>query len=34
MVLPSGKGTVGDWLMPKIDEAYESGKMSALLTRW
>jgi hypothetical protein len=23
---------VGDWLMPQIDRAYESGKMPALLS--
>jgi hypothetical protein len=26
-ILPNGKGTVGDWLIPQIDKAYESGKM-------
>jgi hypothetical protein len=34
MVLPNGKGTIGDWLMPQIDKAYESGNMPALLTGW
>jgi hypothetical protein len=27
IVLPSGNGAVGDWLMPQIDKTYESGKM-------
>jgi hypothetical protein len=26
--------TVGDWLMPRIDKAYESGKMPPLLPGW
>jgi hypothetical protein len=34
IVLPIGKGTVGDWLMPQIDKAYESGKMPPLLPGW
>jgi hypothetical protein len=34
IVLPNGKGTVGDWLMPQIDKAYESGKMPPLLPGW
>jgi hypothetical protein len=34
IVLPNGKGTVGDWLMPQIDKAYESGKMPAPLPGW
>jgi hypothetical protein len=34
IVLPNGKGTVGDWLMPQIDKAYESGRMPPLLTGW
>jgi hypothetical protein len=32
--LPNGKGTVGNWLMPQIDKAYESGKMPPLLPGW
>jgi hypothetical protein len=28
------KGIVGDWLMPQIDNGYESGKMPALLPGW
>jgi hypothetical protein len=34
IVLPNGKGTVGDWLMPQIDQAYESGKIPPLLPGW
>jgi hypothetical protein len=32
--LPNGKGTVGDWIMPQISKAYESGKMPPLLPGW
>jgi hypothetical protein len=28
IVLPNCKGTVGDWLIPQIDKAHESGKMA------
>jgi hypothetical protein len=31
IVLPNGKGTVGDWLMPQIDKAYESGTITRML---
>jgi hypothetical protein len=34
IVLPDGKGTVGDWLMPQVDKAYESSKLPPLLPGW
>lgn len=34
IVLPGGKGTVGEWFLPKIDKAYESGHMPKLIEGW
>jgi hypothetical protein len=34
VVWPNGKGTVGDWLMPQIDKAYEAGKTPPLFPGW
>jgi hypothetical protein len=34
IVLPNGRGTVAEWLLPQIDKAYESGKMPTLLPGW
>jgi len=31
IVLPSGKGTVKDWLLPQIQKLYETGKMPVLI---
>jgi hypothetical protein len=30
IVLPGG-GTVGDWMLPQIEQAYSSGQMPAML---
>lgn len=34
IVIPGGKGTVGDWLMPQLSKAYETGKMPKLIEGW
>jgi hypothetical protein len=34
VVPPNASGTVGDWLVPQVDKAYESGEMPALLPGW
>jgi hypothetical protein len=34
IVLITGKGTVGDWLVPQIDKADEPGQMPPLLPGW
>jgi hypothetical protein len=34
IVLPGGKGTVGEWLVPQLNKAYEQGKMPRLIEGW